>query len=347
MRHFARRRYWLSFFILIVFVSISLGEDLSEKAKTNWSLRESIRTIIGFEQVGASSAQSVQKFFFNIYISAPLPFKFNKNFDDVIGPRYRTWGDIRMTSVPQQIQSSVKAFATEFGNKISELKVNEVAQAVEFKAGLEMLLGKLDQSEKTTYTFSLIAAAGATTPLKPTDTVGIFKVTPEMKALYPSYDFSGKDYAAFVKPERDRFYRQYSIGMRIKSYNRPTNNQTGTDLVYKSPAMVDLTLGLNDAATGGQMGLKNLVFQLDGFLPLVINDNINIFLYGSAVLKTSHTKISYPKVFELASAEVKFPASNVLQIDDPELNRDYYRIGIGIELYSLFKDLGKSKDPSK
>jgi hypothetical protein len=163
-----------------------------------------------------------------------------------------------------------------------------------------------------------------------------------MKGLYPAYDFTGKDYAAFVKPERDRFYRQYSLGIRVKSYLRPTQNSTSKELVYKSPAMIDLSLGLNDAATGGQMGLKNLVFRLEGFLPLAINDNINIFLFGTAILKTSHTKITYPKIFDLAEADVIFPAPNVIQIDDPELNRDYYRIGIGIELYSLFKDLGKT-----
>jgi hypothetical protein len=305
-------------------------------------MRESIRTIVGFEQAGASSAQSTQKFFWNLFLSAPLPFKFNTNFDDIIGPRYRVWGDIRITSVPQQIESSIKTFATEFSNKVSELKVNEVAQGVEFNAGLEMFIGKLYQSDTDVYTFSLIASAGATTPIKPKDTVGIFKVTSEMKGLYPAYDFTGKDYAAFVKPERDRFYRQYSLGIRVKSYLRPTQNSTSKELVYKSPAMIDLSLGLNDAATGGQMGLKNLVFRLEGFLPLAINDNINIFLFGTAILKTSHTKITYPKIFDLAEADVIFPAPNVIQIDDPELNRDYYRIGIGIELYSLFKDLGKT-----
>ena len=310
-----------------------------------WSLRENIRTVVGFEQAAASSAQTARKYFFNLFLSVPLPLGLNKDFSNEIGPRFRVWGDIRITSVPQQIQSSIKVFATEFYNKVSDLKVNEVAQGAEFNAGIECFIGTLPQGKKTIHTFSLITSLGCATPLNPRDTVQIFRVTPELKALYASdssINFSDKDYVAFVKPERDRFYRQYAFGIRIKTYDQPIiDSKNANTTIFKSPAMFDLTFGFNDMATGGRMGMGNLVFRLEGFLPLKITNEITLYLFGTAILKTSHTKISYPIILEEAPSDIKCPAPNVVQIHDPDLNRDYYRIGVGVDFSGLFKGVGK------
>lgn len=302
--------------VALFLAKICLCQD-TNTAKDWWSLRENIRTVVGFEQAAASSAQTARKFFFNLFLSVPFPLKYNKPFNDFIGPRVRVWGDIRITSVPQQIQSSIKAFASEFYNKVSDLKVNEVAQGAEFNAGIECFIGALEQGEKTIHTFSLITSLGCATPLNPRETVQIFRVTPELKALYtsdPSINFSDKEYAAFVKPERDRFYRQYTFGIRIKTYDQPiTESKNGKiEKIFQSPAMFDLTFGFNDMATGGRMGEGNFVFRLEGFLPLKISNEITLYLFGTAILKTSHTKISYPIILEEAPPDTKCPAPNVV-----------------------------------
>src|SRR5438445_12733778 len=88
------------------------------------------RTIVGFEQAGASAASSAQRFFFNEYISVPFPVKqtlvksdcvplkqksdcvpLKQKSDCDFGPRVRLWGDVRITTVPQQITSSIGPFA--------------------------------------------------------------------------------------------------------------------------------------------------------------------------------------------------------------------------------------------
>jgi hypothetical protein len=83
--------------------------------------------VIGFEQAGASSAQSDQKFFFSFFISGPLPFgvgAFAKETasaapndhssqesksarNSIFGTRMHWWGDVRIASYPQQISSGI------------------------------------------------------------------------------------------------------------------------------------------------------------------------------------------------------------------------------------------------
>ena len=335
--------------MLLMFIA-GFGENSdteTEKltAPQYWNNGEAVRTVIGFEQSGASSALSKQNFFFDIFVSTPVPF-FNKKQSSV-GPRFRAWGNVRVTSVPQQIKSSISEFATNFYSKVGEVKVNEVAQAVEFIAGLEYTIGELKLDPKNIFTLSVIAGAGAITPLTPKDTIEIFRISSELIEKYSTYDFTGKEYAAFVKPERDRFYRQYNIGFRLKSFISPDTEEgkksKSAKILYRFPAMLDITIGLNDSVTGGRLGIKNTIIRIDGFIPLKLSKGVYIYLFGNALLKTTHTKISDPLILEPAPTGTTFPAGNVIQINEGELNRDYYRIGVGVDLSGLLTKVKVTK----
>src|SRR5262245_25260735 len=72
-----------------------------------------LRTIVGFEQSGATNASSNQTYFLDFFFSQPVPYRFGQNGnngDDVLGPRFRWFGEVRITSSPQQIGSSLAQF---------------------------------------------------------------------------------------------------------------------------------------------------------------------------------------------------------------------------------------------
>jgi hypothetical protein len=51
--------------VALFFAKICLCQD---KNTDWWSLRENIRTVVGFEQAAASSAQTARKYFFNLFL---------------------------------------------------------------------------------------------------------------------------------------------------------------------------------------------------------------------------------------------------------------------------------------
>jgi hypothetical protein len=305
-------------------------------------LGEFSRAIVGFEQAGASSAKSVQKYFFDLTISAPLPFQ--KRIDPYFGARGRGWGSIRVTSVPQQISTPVGTFATGFATQVSNVKVNEVAQAVEFLAGAEYRLIKggtlpfpfssFDNSTTNKFVVSLIAGGGATTPLNPRDTLEVFKVSPAAVSLFPQA--AGKDFIAFVSPDRDRFFRQYYAGLRLQTYY--FNSRNDDIPLTRFPAMLDITFGQNEAVTGGRV--RGGILRLEGYYPLPYEGLKFINLFGTAMMKLTRTKITDPLILEPAPTGTTVTGQNVAIITVPQINRDYYRIGVGIDFVSFVKALG-------
>jgi len=292
------------------------------------------RAIVGFEQAGASSARSTQRFFMDLTLSSPLPWG---NLDPFFGRRARSWGSIRITSVPQQITTGVAEFAGAFAQKVGEVKVNELAQGVEFLAGGEYRLtgsgtsrfGSFGSETSTRFTLSFILGAGIITPFNPRDTLEIFKVFPDAPSL-PTIP-AGKDFVAFVSPDRDRFFRQYYAGFRIQTYYFDFRNP---DVPMKRyPATLDITYGQNEAVTGGR--LRGGVIRLEGFYPLPYDGLKFINLFGTALIKPSRTKITDPLILEAAPAGTSVPANNVFLLTIPQINRDYYRVGVGIDFMSL------------
>jgi hypothetical protein len=131
--------------------------------------------------------------------------------------------------MPQQINSSVSTFAAGFGTQVANLKVNEVAQAVEFLGGGEYRLfgkrkilrpfGSFDNSTSNKFTLSLIAGVGAITPLNPRDTLEIFAVLERQGCQRkPKANF-----IAFVSPTAT-FFRQFYAGLRARTWYFDSRN---------------------------------------------------------------------------------------------------------------------------
>jgi hypothetical protein len=292
------------------------------------------RAIVGLQQTGASSAKSTQRFFMDLTLSAPLPWGESHPF---FGRRARMWGSARITSVPQQITSGVAEFAGAFAQKVGDVKVNELAQGVEFLVGGEYRLtgggasrfGTFGSQTSTRFTISFIVGGGVITPFNPRDTIEIFKVFRDAPSL-PSVP-EGKEFIAFVSPDRDRFFRQYYGGFRLQTYYFDHRNP---DIPLKRyPATLDITYGQNEAVTGGRF--RGGVIRLEGFYPLPYDHLKFINLFGTALIKPTRTQITDPLILESAPTGTTVPANNVFLFTAPQINRDYYRIGVGIDLISL------------
>lgn len=318
------------------------------------------RAIVGYDQAGATSVKSAQRFFFDLFVSVPFPWEKDKTkypcdpktgkrcIDPDFGPTNRIWGDAQVSSVPQSGTTPLGSFVTGagFAGEASKLEVGKVAQSVQFLVGAEIrlprvfsfrtLLPSFDHNTKQKFTISLIGAFGAITPTNPQEAVQLFKYQPDsgLPEVPP-----GTEFVAFVPPARDRFYRQYYAGFRFQTlffnrFDRP---------LQRFPAMLDIMYGQNEFITRGHF--RGGLFRFDAYYPLPYENLKFVNLFGTFFFRPTREHDTSPLILELAPAGTTFPASNVARIEAPQVNRDYYRIGIGIDFVSFTQLLLKTAQP--
>jgi hypothetical protein len=322
------------------------------------------RALLGFQQSGVSAGKSEQKPFIDFFFGAPLGGKIGG-----VPPRVSLWGNVRMTSLPQQVLAANTAI-NNFGsalttNSFPESSVNDIVQGFEFLAGVDIRLfpfrRKSQRSqegfpglsantlEKTS--LSLVISGGAINPFTQTPSARFFglpktptgEVNEEALRQIPGLTaaaLAGKDTIALVTPERDRFLRQYYAGLRLKTfyYDRKSDQP-----INRFPAMIDILFGRNESVTGN---LKKNVFRLEGFVPLPFRDASFIYLFGTATLKLGGTPrtflpLTLPPPPVLANGNSPSPSDpNVIvvpinRIESLRSTRDFYNFGIGFNLLEL------------
>jgi hypothetical protein len=294
------------------------------------------RAVVGYEQAGAAAAQKKQDYFFDLFISSTFPFRQKINPD--FGERFRTWVDLRFSSVPQSGEATLGAFSTGFATQVAGLKIKDVANVFDFLAGFEYrltgndaLLPSFDRRTKQKFSLSLIAGGGTITPTNPLDSITTFKVFDAAPGLPPAA--IGKQFVAFVQNDRDRFFRQYYAGLRIQTFFFNLHNIP----MQRFPAQLDLTVGQNEFVTGGK--LHGPVVRIEGYFPLPYENLKFINIIGTAVLRPGHALTSVPLVLEPAPAGTIVPGPNVALIAIPQPNRDYYRAGFGLDFISFVQKL--------
>jgi|GEM_PF-1915399 len=316
------------------------GAAVAEEEPSALSGRNT-RFIIGFEQAGAASAESVQKPFLDFFINTPLPF----GGQDVLWPRLSLWGDIRLAASAQQITT----FGTAAASPVAAFaggKLNELVTGFDFSAGPEVLLTRAGRTH-----ISLIGGFGAISPLTYKQYAPIYKVpgasNPQREQFLIDFPgVAGKDFIAFVPPDRDRFLRHYFGGFRFRTYQYEKGADYKTDEPRDTfPAMLDVTFGQDEAVTGGR--LHKFVVNLDGFLPLPWPKASSLlYLFGTAKFIAGGRKtIKTPYILDTAESSIQLTNDKVF-ITNQTSNRDYYRIGFGVDLIELFKFAKKSGEQS-
>jgi hypothetical protein len=316
--------------------------------------------IVGFEQAGASAAQSAQNFFFNFYISRPLPFDFRRQHlsdeavdqkletkDETWDPKLRWWGNVRVASYPQQIDTPVATFASTFAAKIGELKVNELAQSAEFVTGLEYsvfgfsaksFFGRSEDIRQK-FTLAFFAGGGATGPLDPKSSLKIFQVpsqnSPQFQRFIQTYPQAvNSEYIGFVTPDRERFFRTYFGGFRPTTDYLSASNRVPLN---SPPAMVSFSVGQNEVVTGGK--LSGVVGRIEAFYPLPIGTRSRlsgIYLFGTAMMRLTGAKNIQPFILAPAPTTIQGSDASVAIVSEAG-TRDIYRIGVAIDLVSAIR----------
>ena len=302
---------------------------------------EQTRIVLGFQQAGASGADSDQKFFLDFYISRPVPL--SKWQED---PRLRWWGNVRVSSVPRQISSPVSASA--LATSFKSLKVNELAQAAEFLTGLDYQIAQFDNplwgqssNSRQRFALSIIAGGGATGPLKPSSAATVaYKVdpaSPDYQRLVQAYpQVKGLAYISFVPPSRNQYFAEYFGGLRLVTRYADIHGTPTTG----PPAMISFTVGQNELVTGGK--LWGTVGRVEAFYPLSTtqqNPLSSIYLFGMAQLRLRSPQNVQPFNLEDASTATPAPGpSNTLFVVTPS-NRDVYSIGLGLDLIKIVNSL--------
>lgn len=310
-----------------------------------WSRGENFRVILGYEQSGGCSLDSSQGAFVDLYLSKPLPLWFNRSkpSDHMVGRPLRIWGNIRITSVPREIQTTAAEFTTGFSGLLNVFTQEGFMKAAEFLAGLDYCLFNIKGKGRVGYSLSVMAGYGVITPTSAHESIQLFRVSPAAVDYFPGQDFEGKEYIAFVQSERSRFYRQYYGGVRLKTYFKPEvviqkdtrdGGNVSRTVQTRFPAMLDVLFGYNESITPD--GPWRGVIRLEGFMPLRVSHWATVYLFGTLLLKTTPTEVRTPLFLEPAPPNTPFPAANILYLSNPQVNRDFYRIGIGVDLTGFF-----------
>jgi hypothetical protein len=313
------------------------------------------RAVVGIEQVGASSSPSKQQPFFDFYFNTPLgSLKHPKNVE------LSLWGNARFASSPGSDLSSLSGFtpagfATNFVQTDSSSKIGKLVQSFDFQAGLELQLFKSKKQFAGFFpgksSISLIASAGATTPLDIEKGAVFYKVPkvnngmdidPRFKEIFPGV--TTQKTIAFLTPERDRFLRNYSAGFRFKThYQKLVKNKDGSEIYVDRddivPGMFDVTFGQNEAITNRMRGV---ILRLEGSLPIPIFKN-TIYIFGSTNMRIGrNVERPIPNIFLAPDSVVDLSSADVFVVSAEKnplfrSNRDTFRFGVGIDLLKLFK----------
>jgi putative Ig domain-containing protein len=306
------------------------------------------RAVVGYQQAGAASADFEQNYFFDLFVSQSLPFlqKINPDF----GERWRAWGAIRAISAPQSGDVTIGGLANGLVTNISNLKANEAARVFDYLGGLEVrmpgfsnssLLPSFDRDTKQKFSLSFIASGGFITPTSPTQTVNTFKISDQFRTEYEKTvggaELRGKDYVAFVQSDRDRFFRQYYAGIRMQTFYFNRHNVP----LQRFPAQLDLQFGVNEYVTAGRV--RGGVIRLDGYFPLPYENLKFINLFGTWMIRPVRSKVTNTLILEPVNdnEQIRFdPQTAILPVS--QFNRDYYRIGVGIDFVSFMGKLLKN-----
>jgi hypothetical protein len=106
-----------------------------------------------------------------------------------------------------------------------------------------------------------------------------------------------------------------------------------------SIGVLDLVFGQDSAITRGM--LRHVVFKMDGTLPLKTGNAAYLYLFGSAYIRLAKNQDQSPLILKTASGvTVPDPSVIVLPLQIPD--RDFYRLGIGLNLSQIFCKMGAS-----
>ena len=155
---------------------------------------------------------------------------------------------------------------------------------------------------------------------------------------------------AFSNEDRTSFLEKWGAGLRFKYRFNPSESDESTHCDLSpgcTNVMVDFSVGQDEAITGGM--LRNFVLKADAIIP-ILTTGVSFFASSSNRLEQSKTfspLILTPITIQNASSSgctatattACVPSSSVFVLPYKQQNRDYYRIGLGIDAMKILTKL--------
>jgi hypothetical protein len=298
----------------------------------------------GAEQSGYSSLGQNTDPFVNVFIEGP-------------DNRVNGWGRVRLLGAPQPSTQGIVSTFTDPTGQLTTQDYSKVGEALDFVIGPKIRL-----SDK----WALIGGFGLTTPLSSqtvaltyaapapntqecTTLTGRFTVqngyAPGLTAAPPGSATclaGGYTDVAFSNQDRSSFLLKYGAGFRTS--NEFSCKSSGTDSgCAPSWGVLDLTFGQDESVTKGM--LRHVVFKMDGILPIPMGNASYVYLFGSAYVRLAKNQDLSPLILQTVSAPtLPSPTTIVLPLLIPD--RDFYRLGVGLNLNQIFCKMFGSTCPA-
>jgi len=301
----------------------------------------------GWEQAGYSSLAQYGNPFVNVSIDGP-------------GNHILTgWGRVRLLSAPQPSTQGIVSTIVNPTGQITTKSFAEAGQAMDFVIGPEL---RIPHSY-----WAVIAGFGATTPLSSQNVTLTYVAPPpgtvECSTLVSRFSakngyapglvaappgsatclLGGYTDVAFANQDRSNFLLKYGGGFRTQ-YPFKCAGGTKAKPCSNAYGVLDLTFGQDEAVTGGI--LRSVVFKVDGMLPIPTGNASWLYVFGSAYMRLNRNENLSPLILQSATG-VTVPSPTVIVLPLRQPNRDYYRLGVGINLSQIFCTLSASGCPNK
>jgi len=264
------------------------------------------------------------------------------------------WLDAKIGSIPTlktSAVSSVTGLSTAVSTATSSTgvqNVGDIAQSLEFHTGLAFSLFKAAR-------LAAITGFGAASPINPISGAQEYSLSQtlynqfvsntSLESAYPQLWAALACYApskpsgcaspptistvAFVLPTRNRFLRDYFLGLRFWSPPRGGGNNF--------PGLFDVTFGQDETVTGGR--LRGVVLGLSGNYPVDSKGEFRVF--ASVHMRFARNTSSMAlDMIPLTTPVATTDSSVVIQQTTP-LDRDYFRVGVGVDISQVLNALTK------
>jgi hypothetical protein len=318
----------------------------------------------GIEQADLSAQSSVTEGFFDLFLRRPVDSKWGS-----------IWFRSRYLGAPSSSSTqNVVAAASNPSGTLTAANLPQSVVAVDYMLGMQLDFGQVS-NRRTTY--SPVFGFGATTPLGANTAVTGFVVPPygtnecnQLQARFgvtnnngynpplpPSVAGTGAgqgcvvengttiEAIAFSNEDRSSFLLKWGAGVRI--IDRGSAGNCSADPGCKR-VMADFTVGQDEEITGGE--LRKFVFKTDAIIPVFSSGTY--FFASSANRIEKNTTLS-PLILApvtigssngtsactAAGTTICIPSPTVFVLPYKQQNRDYYRIGVGIDLTKVFTGL--------
>jgi hypothetical protein len=293
----------------------------------------------GVEYAGYSAQSQTTNGFLNIFYQGPVHWK-----------RLTGWGRMRLTSAPQKATNGVVSVISN-PTGLTTTDYSNVGQAFDYVAG---------PSVKLAPGWNFVAGFGATTPLSSQNTPITFVAPPfgsnECTELVSRFSAAngyspalslntapspttclagGYTNIAFSNEDRSSFLLKYGAGFRT-TYNwkfgdcKDKSDSSGCS-AYST---LDIGFGQDASVTGGK--LSGWVFKLDGVMPIPTGNSSLLYLFGSSYIRLKRNQTLPPLLLQTPNPPISVPSATVVVLPLRQPNRDYYRLGVGLNITQLW-----------